>query len=290
MNEIEIQANGLRFVARAAGEGPLVLLLHGFPESSWSWRHQIGPLAEAGFHAVAPDMRGYGGSDRPRPVSAYDVDVLADDIAGMIDHFGQERAIVVGHDWGGAVAWHFAHRHPDRLERLAVMNCPHPEVLLRTLSKSKAQRRKSWYMLFFQIPWLPQTLLRMNLTGLVKAAFRGGAARPERFTDEDLAEFRRALAQPGALRAGINYYRAARLGPKALRARRGIWREPLQGPVLLVWGVLDKYLGEELIEPHLERVVEGQLEIVRIPTAAHWVQQEEPELVNEALLAFVKPL
>jgi pimeloyl-ACP methyl ester carboxylesterase len=227
-----------------AGEGPLVVLLHGFPEFYYSWRHQWPALAGAGLRVVAPDLRGYNLSDKPRPVRAYDIRLLARDVARLIRERGAERAHVVGHDWSGGVAWAFAMRYPHMLERLAILNCPHPARVLRGL-RTLRQVRKSWYIFFFQLPWLPEATFRANhFAGLRRAV--AGVARPGAFTPADVERYVQAAAQPGALTAGINYYRAMfRRGPGALRTdlRR------IDAPVLVIWGERDRYLGRELADP-----------------------------------------
>lgn len=292
MKAVRVQANGLAFHTLQAGpaSGPLVMLLHGFPETSHSWRRQIPVLAEAGFRVCAPDLRGYGGSDRPGKTSAYDLDPLADDVAGLIRQLGADRAAVVGHDWGGGVAWHFAQRHPGLLTRLAVLNCPHPGIFQKVIRGSFSQLRRSWYMFFFQLPALPEWLIRRRAREFVRQTFVGTAANKEAFSDEDLDQYSAAIARPGAARAAINYYRAAvRIGPARLKARLRLWATPIAAPTLLIWGMQDQALGTALIEPHAA-VVAGPYEVVRIEESGHWVQQEAPEAVNAALLRHLAPL
>jgi pimeloyl-ACP methyl ester carboxylesterase len=250
-----------------AGDGPLVVLLHGFPEFWFSWRHQLEALSTAGFRVVAVDQRGYNLSDKPHGLGAYRIERLAADVAQLIVGLGVERAAaVVGHDWGGGIAWAFAMHYPERLERLAILNAPHPATFVRHLA-NPAQLRKSWYMFFFQLPWLPEALLRANNF----AAIRRQLPEPE---------YVEALQQPGALTAAINYYRAMfRVRPAALRRR-------FEKPVLAIWGQRDRFFGPDLAVPDPRLV--PQAEVKRLSDAGHWVQLDQPERVSELLIAFVR--
>jgi pimeloyl-ACP methyl ester carboxylesterase len=270
--------NGIRLHYVEAGEGPLVVLLHGFPEFWYSWRHQIPALAQAGFHVVAPDMRGYNLSEKPHDWRQYDADRLAGDIAGLIRHFGEERAYLVGHDWGAAVAYMTAMRHPELLEKLAILNVPHPERMLSGL-RTLRQLRKSWYMFFFQIPWLPEWLAAREDFSLGKRSLR--ADSPAAFSDSDLERYAQAWSQPGALTGMVNYYRAAlRRSPPAAMAELA----PIQTETLVIWGMRDRHLGSELAEP-LPRWVPN-VRVERLPDATHWVQHDAPEQVNQLLIEF----
>jgi pimeloyl-ACP methyl ester carboxylesterase len=271
--------NGVRLHVVEAGAGPLVVLLHGFPEFWYSWRKQIPALVEAGFHVIAPDMRGYNLSDKPMGVRAYRSELLTRDVARLIDAFGAERAAVVGHDWGAAVAWSFAMAYPDQLERLGILNVPHPLVFLRGLRTAR-QLRKSWYVFFFQLPGLPEIMARMRNYAFLRAAFHDLVVRGS-FTPEDVERYIQAIAQPGAMTAGINYYRAlVRSGRGSLRLVRRI-----EQPVLVIWGERDRYLGKELAEPPRAWVPNARVE--RLPLASHWVQNDAPERVNHLLLDFL---
>ena len=274
--------NGIRFHYAKAGNGArLVLLLHGFPDFWYSWHKLLGPLGEH-FTVVAPDMRGYNLTDKPD--WGYETDVLVQDVGGFIDERGFERAVVVGHDWGGAIAWATALAYPHRVERLVVLNCPHPLVFEAELRHNPAQLRKSWYVGFFQIPWLPETLLlHANLDWVVEQTFRGDVYDKTAFSDDDLRAYKTALAQPGAIKCGLNYYRAAaRHGLRAMtRNSDGL----ITMPTLLIWGEGDRYLGKELIEPHARYV--SDLRIHRIPRCSHWVQHERPAEVLEVMLDFL---
>lgn len=270
--------NGIRLHYMEAGEGPLVVLLHGFPEFWYSWRHQLPALADAGFHAVAPDMRGYNLSDKPGDWRRYRADALAGDIAGLIRHFGEQRAYLVGHDWGAAVAYYTAMRHPELLEKLAILNVPHPERMLSGF-RTLRQLRKSWYMFFFQIPWLPEWLAARKNFAVAKRALQ--ADSPDAFSDADLERYAEAWAQPGALTGMLNYYRAA-----LRRSPRNATTEltPIQTETLVIWGMRDRHLGSELAEPLPQWVPNVRVE--RLATATHWVQHDEPKRVNELLIEF----
>ncbi len=271
--------NGVRLHYVEAGSGPLVILLHGFPEFWFSWRHQIPMLAAAGFHVVAPDMRGYNLSAKPKGWRLYDTDYLARDIAELIGHFGVERAHVVGHDWGAAVAYTVAMRHPESLESLSILNVPHPERMLAGL-RTWRQLRKSWYMFFFQIPALPERLIARDDFSFAKRSLR--ADSPMAFSDADLERYVEAWSQPGALTGMINYYRAAlRRSPRAAQASL----VPIQTRTLVIWGERDRHLGAELAEPLPQWVPNVRVE--RIAEATHWVQHDEPELVGRLLIEFL---
>jgi epoxide hydrolase 4 len=274
------EVNGIRLHYVEAGVGPLVVLLHGFPEFWYGWRHQIPALAQAGFHVVAPDMRGYNLSEKPVGWRAYDADPLAGDIAALIRHFGVERAHLVGHDWGAEVAYLTAMRHPELVRRLAILNVPHPARMLEGLRTVK-QLRKSWYMFFFQIPWLPEWLAARDNFSLGKRSLR--ADSPDAFSDSDLERYVEAWSQPGALTGMINYYRAVlRQSPRKALARTS----PIDVPVLVIWGERDSYLGSELAQPNPKWVPNVRVE--RLPQATHWVQHDAPERVNELLIEFLK--
>jgi pimeloyl-ACP methyl ester carboxylesterase len=263
-----------------AGAGPLVVLLHGFPDHWYGWRNQIPALAAAGFRVVAPDLRGYNLSDKPRDLRAYRAEALAGDVAGLIRAAGAERARVVGHDWGAGVAWLFAMAHPVSLERLAVLNGPHPARLQRALMSSPAQLARSWYMLFFQIPWLPEVVFRARDHAIVRWSLTTEPTRAGAFTKDDLDRHADALAQPGALTGMINYYRAAARPSLMPRLAR------IDAPVLSIWGDSDPHLARELAVPGEKWVPNVRVE--RIPGASHWVQHDAPERVNDLLIGFFR--
>lgn len=293
-------------------DAPLVLLLHGFPEFWWSWREQIPALAAAGYWVVAPDLRGYNLSDKPEDVADYAVELLSEDVRRLIEHCGRERAAIVGHDWGGAVAWQFAMEHPQWTEQLAVLNSPHPRRMQEAFSgrPNLRQLRRSWYILLFQLPLLPERWLATNDYERIGLIFRETAVHREAFPPEVLQRFRTAASRVGALHGAINYYRAAvRSGARetAWQLREALpavleplfsavlgggrppapreW-PPIEAPTLLIWGERDTALGRELTE-ETASLVSGPFELVYLPDCSHWVQQECPEDVNRLLLDFL---
>jgi pimeloyl-ACP methyl ester carboxylesterase len=282
MTHAQATINGIRLHYVEAGVGPLVVLLHGFPEFWYSWRHQLPALAGAGFHAVAPDLRGYNESDRPAGVRSYRLHLLVDDVAELIAHLGERRATVVGHDWGGVIAWTLAMHRLDLVERLAILNAPHPAAFRRELRRKPAQWLRSAYMLFFQLPWLPEWMLAAADYALVRRLLRRDPVRPGAFTAEDITRYRDALAWPGARTAALNYYRAL-LG-KDQNAFAEV--SPVLAPTLLVWGERDRYLGVGLTEG-LDQWV-PDLRVARLPHASHWVQNDAPDDVNRLLLGFIQ--
>ena len=280
MKTRQIAANGLTFTVDECGDGDAVALcLHGFPESRFSWRFQLPVLAASGWRAVAPDLRGYGDSSRPAAQSAYHLDHLVADVEALFDALGAKRRMLVAHDWGALIAWTAAIRKV-RLDALVVMNVPHPTVMRRVLGHSWAQRRRSWYALFFQLPWLPEALLTANGARGIGRAFTAMAVDKTAFPPEVTAPYRANALRPGAMTAMLDYYRAnwAALG-----------REPpgvIEVPTLMIWGEEDTALGIELTEGYAGLVRDFTL--VRLPGVSHWVQQEAPERVNAALLDWLR--
>jgi pimeloyl-ACP methyl ester carboxylesterase len=272
--------NGVRLHYVEAGSGPLVVLLHGFPDFWWSWRLQVPALVEAGYRVVAPDQRGYAESEKPRDWRAYRVETLAADVAALVRvELGEERAFVVGHDWGAAVAWMVATLHPEVVEKLAILNVPHPDTMQRTLRSSRKQLLNSWYMFFFQIPWLPEHLLGWTGRRALAQAFRD--ARPGTFTDDDLDRYVAALNGADGFRGPINWYRAALRTP--IQRMRRLYR-PIPAEVLVIWGEQDRFLIASMAEPSRELVPHVRVE--RLSEASHWVQLDEPERVNALLTGF----
>jgi pimeloyl-ACP methyl ester carboxylesterase len=264
-----------------AGEGPLVVLLHGFPEFWYGWRRQIGPLAAAGFRVVAPDTRGYNLSSKPAGVAPYAGDRLAADIRGLIHERGAESALLVGHDWGGTVAWTVAMNHPEVVDRLAILNVAHPRKFLQGLH-SPDQLRKSWYVFFFELPGLPESVVQADRWHFFRHFLRD--ADPA-YTPEEMDWYVEAWSQPGAAAAMINYYRAAvRQSPKKTEAQI----RPISAPTLVIWGERDRYLGPELAEPERDDVPNLD-RVERLPDASHWVHHDEAERVTQLLAGFFAP-
>jgi epoxide hydrolase 4 len=277
----QIPTNGITLHAAAAGpvQGPLVILLHGFPEFWYGWRQQIAPLAEAGLRILAPDQRGYNLSDKPRGVAAYRLDVLADDVIGLADALGREHFAVVGHDWGGVVAWHLAAHHSERVSRMAVLNAPHPATLWRYARTHPSQLLKSWYVAYFQMPRLPELSLRAgNFWVLRRSLIR--SSRQCAFSALDWPIYRAAWAQPGALGAMLNWYRALPQDARSPPLPR------IRVPVRVIWGDRDAFLDRDLVEAGLALCDEGEL--FRLPDATHWLQHEESDVVNRQLIEFLR--
>lgn len=278
-----VETNGFRFAVDEMGEGDhLALCLHGFPESRFSWRFQMPLLAEMGYRVWAPDLRGYGETEpKPKAVSAYSIDRLMEDVAALIDASGAKKVTLIGHDWGAGLAWSFAINQVRPLERLVIMNVPHPAVMAENLRTNPAQRKKSWYIFFFQIPWLPERMLSANDARGVRRAFSEMEIDKTNFTPDVLDHYARNAQRPGAIRGMINWYRAA----VRMRGRlAGPW-PLLDTPTLIVWGEEDSALGIELLEGTDRHV--RDLTIERLPGVSHWVQQEAPQKVNPILKAWL---
>ncbi|MFP4133086.1 MAG: alpha/beta fold hydrolase [Halothece sp.] len=280
-NEGFIQTNNVQLHYVSEGEGPLMLMLHGFPEFWYSWRHQIPEFAKD-YQVVAPDLRGYNDSDKPQGISAYAITELVEDVKGIIEGFGKEKCVLVGHDWGGAIAWHFAYTYPEMLEKLIIMNLPHPAEFSKGL-KTPQQLLKSWYIFFFQLPFLPEWFLSWHDYSAIAAAFTEMAIDQTAFTQQDIEAFKEAAGKRGALTAMINYYRCAFRDLFQLTDRE--WGR-LDIPTLMIWGEQDTALGKELTYG-TEKYVKN-LQLRYLPKCSHWVQQEQPELVNRYLREFLQ--
>lgn len=272
----EARPEGIADESEVPSRVPLVVFLHGFPEFWWSWREQLRAMAKAGVWAVAPDLRGYGESDKPRGTSEYEVEKLAGDVGGLVRALGRTRAIVVGHDWGGIVAWAVAGEHPEVVERLAILNVPHPLTMMRGLRRP-AQVMRSWYMFAFQLPFVPERLIRRNDFAIVREFFRG-----EGFSTEVIDRYVDALQRPGVVPAALAYYRAAMR--RVVTARTPKIRR-VEQPVLVVWGDRDRVLGSDLAEPPARFAPNAR--VVHLPGAPHCVQGAAPERVNELLVDYV---
>jgi pimeloyl-ACP methyl ester carboxylesterase len=273
-----LTVNGLRLHYVTQGQGPLMLFLHGFPEFWYSWRYQFDAFA-AHYTCVALDLRGYNDSDKPAGIEPYRMEVLIEDVRSAMVALGHEQMVLVGHDWGGAIAWAFAYAHPEVLQSLIVMNIPHPAKFAEGL-RTPQQLLRSWYIGIFQLPWLPEWLLQAGDYWLIQKIFQGMAVDKTAFSDDDLRAYKAAAAQPGALTAMVNYYRALDLG--------GRWQQPwsvLDVPTLLIWGEEDAALGKELTLGTDDYV--SNLQLRYIPQCSHWVQQEQPGQVNALMAEFL---
>jgi epoxide hydrolase 4 len=273
-----IMTNGIDLHYVTQGEGPLMLMLHGFPEFWYSWRYQIPEFAKD-FKVVALDLRGYNESDKPKDQSAYVMDEFIKDIEGVIKGLGYEKCVLVGHDWGGAIAWCFTYAHPEMVEKLIVLNIPHPAKFSEGL-RTPQQLLRSSYMFFFQIPGIPELALQAGDYQFIENAFVGMAVDKTAFTKPDIEAYKNAAAKRGALTAMLNYYRNI-FQQKILNPDWGV----LEVPTLMIWGENDTALGKELTYGTEAYVKNFQLKY--IPRCSHWVQQEQPDLVNQYMREFL---
>lgn len=276
-------------VEHPTGTAPLVVLLHGFPEHWYTWHNQLSVLAEAGYRVVAPDMRGYNRSSAPTGVDSYRTDELVADVRGLVEHRGASRAALVGHDWGGLVAWESAIREPEFVSQLAVLNAPHPDIYRRQLLRSPGQLLRSWYVFAVQVPWLPEKLLAADGFRLVEESFEH-LAGSEAFTERDVARFKAALERSQSPTGPLNYYRASaresvEMGLQSLLPGENYSVRPVDVPTLAIWGDRDPALEVALLDG-LEDVV-ADLQLSRFPDTGHWPHIEHPSRVNDELLAFL---
>ena len=270
---------GLHAVAAGPDSGPVVMLLHGFPEFWYGWHRQIEPLAAAGFRVIVPDQRGYNLSSKPAGVAAYALTDLVSDVIAIADQLGQEKISIAGHDWGAAVAWSVALLHPQRIAKLAVLNVPHPSVMRRFLSTRPRQVLRSWYMFFFQLPWLPEALFSaFNYRIGARALLR--SSRLGTFSDEDLAQYRAAWSQTRAVTAMVNWYRAL------FRTRAKFPDKIVRVPTRILWGERDAFLLTEMAHESLRYCANADL--LTFANASHWLQHEEPARVSELLIDFFR--
>lgn len=269
----------LNAVAAGPPDGPVVLLLHGFPEFWYSWRKQIDPLAAAGFRVIVPDQRGYNKSSKPAGVKSYALSLLTSDVMAIADQLGRDRIFLAGHDWGAAVAWATALQFPSRIARLGILNVPHPSVLRRYLATNRRQLRRSWYIFFFQLPWLPEFFFSSS-NFRIGAKTLARSSRPGTFSPEDLAQYRAAWSQPGAMTAMINWYRAA------VRFRTRFADAKVRVPTRIIWGMRDAFLLAEMAKDSLSYCADGEL--FTIAEASHWLQQEQSERVSQLLIEFFR--
>jgi len=277
----DIQTNGVTLHVASCGpeDGPLVILLHGFPEYWGAWEAHMHLLADQGFRVIAPDQRGYNTSEKPPRVRDYRLDVLSDDILGLIDHHGQQTARLVGHDWGGAVAWHLARAHAERIHQLVVINCPPADVMQRYALRHPSQLVRSWYMMAMQLPWLAEWTLSMGNFSMAVSVMVDSAT-PGTFDRERLSGHIDAWSQPGALRGMVNWYRAGFRNPP----KQG--GGPVKVPTLLLWGERDRFLAKGLVDPAMAICEDGRA--VRYPDATHWLPHEATEEVVKQMSAFFR--
>ncbi len=281
-----IETNGVKLhvVTDGPEEGTPVILLHGFPEFHYGWRKQVPALVGASFRVIMPDQRGYNLSDKPRGIAAYNVNTLAQDVIGLFDHFGIKKARLVGHDWGAVVAWTVALNHPERLEKLTILNVPHPDVMSRFILENAEQRKKSWYVFFFQIPFFVEWVLRRDDYRNMKRVLIG-SGRKSTFNRSDIETYKKAWSQPGALTGMLNWYRNIFWGSlRSIFQKKAARRVSV--PTLILWGKNDVALSHEMVQPSLELCDHGSA--VFFEHATHWVQHDEADEVNKKLIEFLR--
>jgi pimeloyl-ACP methyl ester carboxylesterase len=285
------KVNGIRLHYVESGSGDkLVLLLHGFPEFWYSWRHQLRALSE-NYRVVAPDMRGYNLSDKPPRVEDYRIEVLIEDVVGLIDHFGVPKAVIVAHDWGASVAWALARKYPERVSQLAILQVP-PAAVWRA-NMTLGQFLRSWYMFFFLLPRIPEWKIRRKNFVLLEQMFNDTVGCRGAFSETDIEAYKKALRQPGAVTAALNYYRAnvrrvmSRAGQDASGVRtNGQASRGIRVPTLFIFGEQDFAILPETVRG-VGKYIDAPFTEVRIPDSGHWVQNEAAEEVNAALLEFL---
>ncbi len=283
--DVRVDANGITFHCITAGEGPLCLCLHGFPESWYSWRNQI-PLLARSYSVVVPEMRGYGETEAPADIAAYRLPVLIEDVRGLMQAFGRDKATIVSHDWGGIIALHYAEAYPDTVDKLVVMNAPHLGDYAELLygQKSLRQFAKGWYVMMNQIPGFSENLLAAGDYAVFEWLIKRYAVRKEVFTPEVMERWKENLRKSG-LRGGVNYYRATRWAVQEIRrGRLGVG--PITAPVKVIWGEVDRALEREL-GYSIEKHTRGGFEFHLVRGSGHWVQQEAADEVNEELSSFL---
>lgn len=280
-----IDVEGLRMHYVTQGTGKLLLLLHGFPDFWYVWRFQIPELANH-FRVVAPDLRGYNKTDKPSGVENYSLNIIAGDVLGLIKALGETKAMIVGHDWGGVVAWSLAALNPEHTEKLVILNAPHPNAYTSRAKLSLRQLQKSWYVFFFQTPKIPEEVLSRDDYSFLKNMVKLSFVEKKALTNEDLRLYAKAWSQPGALTAMINYYRA-NLKPSILFSERKIAFPKITSPTFVIWGEQDVALSRSLIED-TEEFIAASYSIKYIPNCGHWVQLEKPRLVNECVYKFLE--
>jgi pimeloyl-ACP methyl ester carboxylesterase len=279
------KVSGIRMHYVTQGEGKLLLLLHGFPDFWFVWRFQIPELAKH-FRVVAPDLRGYNKTDKPEGIDNYKLNLLAGDILGLINALGEERATIIGHDWGGAISWSLAALNPEHADKLVILNAPHPNAYTIKARSTFKQLQKSWYVFFFQTPDIPEDVLSRNSFSFLKKMIRQSFTKKGAITEEDLKAYEKAWSQPGVLTAAINYYRA-NMNPSILFSQKTITFPKIVAPTLVIWGEQDVALSKDLIA-NTNEFVKSSYFIKYLPNCGHWAQLEEPNLVNKYILEFLE--
>lgn len=276
-----VNTNGIRMHYVTEGQGPLVVLLHGFPQFWYTWRKVI-PLLSGNYTVVAPDLRGYGESDKPENILDYSLNVMSEDIVGLIKSLGHEKAHIVGHDWGGAIAWDLAINHPEIVDHVVPINAPHPYKFAKAIKSDFKQIRKSWYIFFAQIPKLPEYIIGSKTEKFLKGIFKGQAINREAFSREDIAAYVKEYEKPGAIQSSMHYYRAA-----FKDRNKKITKVQIKAPTLLIWGEEDKALRKELTF-EMDSLFSGPFQIEYLQNCSHWVVDEKPEKVANLIQSFLK--
>ncbi|WP_054635202.1 alpha/beta fold hydrolase [Thalassobacillus sp. C254] len=274
-----VKVNGITLHVALAGpaDGPLVILLHGFPEFWYGWRNQIEPLAKQGYRVVVPDQRGYNLSDKPPEVEDYSIDLLRDDIIGLINYFGKTKAVIIGHDWGGAVGWYLAATKPEYVEKFIPINIPHPSVMPAVMACHPSQLAKSSYMLFFQLPSWPEKLLQANdYKTLEKTMY--SSSKPGTFSSGDMDYYKDAWSPPGAISSMLNWYRA--IFSKGMT----ITSPDVTVPTRMIWGIEDHFLTVKSAKKSMNYCLDGEL--ILVGDSTHWILHEQPELINKLITEF----
>jgi len=280
-NFLELPQGKMHYKSAGNAENETIVFLHGFPEFWYSWRKQITHFANK-YQVIAPDLRGYNKSFKPKKVSDYKIDAIARDVLELIDHLGKQTVILVGHDWGAAIAWHLSLLYENRFSKVVILNVPHPQVFRRTLFTNFKQLRKSWYMFFFQLPGLPHWYLSKNdfQRGIKMFA---ESSNENSFTPEDLQQYKAAWANENALKYMIMWYKAMLRYPGAIKAYKN---KKVNIPLKIIWGMLDVALEASMAKESLKFCTQGEL--TYIENATHWVNQDCPEQVNQLIDEFLK--
>jgi pimeloyl-ACP methyl ester carboxylesterase len=278
---LKVNGISLHVVLAGPANGKPLVLLHGFPEFWFAWRRQIDHFASAGYRVIMPDQRGYNLSDKPSGIANYSIDLLAKDVVSVLDAVADSKAFVVGHDWGAAVTWYLAARYPDKIHRAAMLSVPHPRVFIRHLVLNPAQLRKSWYMFFLQVPWLPELIVRRQDWALLVRALQYNSSAGA-FSDFDIAQYKESWAQKGASTAMLNAYRAALQRPSKLALDAAASR--VKVPALLIWGKGEQFAVEAMAKESLGYCDDARLEVFE--SASHWIQHEQPARLNTMVSEF----
>ncbi len=276
-----IEANGQKFFVMESGpiNGKPLLLLHGFPEFSYAWKNQISYFAKKGYRVIAPDQRGYGRSSKPKSISEYNLDLLSSDVTAILDRYGIDQTDLIGHDWGGAVTYWAISKFPERFRKACILNVPHPTIMKRKILSDKIQRKKSMYILFFRIPWLPEFLLsRKNFLKLERSLTK--TSQKGAFSKEKIDLYKEVWALPGTIKSMLHWYRAAvKNPPKLIRSRK------ILVPTRIFWGEKDRFLSKDMALETLSLLKEGSVRF--FPKGTHWIHHEMPEELNQELFSFL---